>query len=125
MIRRNTQGDNAAGTGPGGGSSSGAGTGPGSGGQGAGTGPGGGTSGGKPKRARRFWLAFDVLRAAALIATGVLLIAAGARRMTARAIPVRRRLVAALILFALADMAWGPAGCDACASRRDRAAVTR
>lgn len=40
--------------------------------------------------------------------------------MTARPVPVRRRIIAALVLIALADMAWGPAGCDGCTARVTR-----
>lgn len=37
-----------------------------------------------------------------------------------RALPARRRLLTVLLLFALADVALGPAGCDSCAARVTR-----
>lgn len=41
--------------------------------------------------------------------------------MTARAVPVRRRLIAALLLTVLAgEVVWGPGGCDSCAARVQR-----
>jgi len=41
--------------------------------------------------------------------------------MTARVLPVRRRLLAAVLLAVLAgEVVWGPGGCDGCASRVQR-----
>lgn len=77
----NNQSTGGAGSGPGR-DGEGGGKGPGDSGSSGGTGPGrqggDGPTGTRPsKRARRFWFGFDLLRASALIATGVLLMAAG------------------------------------------------